>query len=195
MLRALRRSPGRLVVWAVVAVLLSGCARPLARARLAPETESPYVQVAKDWQYPWENVLRVRPGTRLQITLHDGRVATGQFAEARTDQVSLSEVVGVPTAPDHRAVFLRPEIAKIERLERTRPLSGPALGAIIGAVAGFVVAAGWLGLVPDDDIPVRFWHLESFSSVGAGVGALAGWLADRSRRHDGKSLIYLAPTG
>lgn len=136
----------------------------------------------------WGLVDALPGGARVRITRASGERHAYLFRRATADTLVVTRATG--TGADE--FVPKSDVTKVVR-QGVRDSSGD--GAAIGALAGFGIGVGLMALAYanacDTCDPPTFWALGGpAGAVGAGGGALVGYLIDRKR--EGSQLLYLA---
>jgi hypothetical protein len=136
----------------------------------------------------WGGVDALPVGARVQITRASGERRVYLFRRATADTLAVTRATG--TGADE--ILPKSDVTKVVR-QGVRDSS--ADGAAVGALAGFGIGVGLLAIAYanacDTCDPPAFWALGGpAGAIGAGGGALAGFLIDRKR--EGTQVLYLA---
>ena len=132
----------------------------------------------------WEKVDALEQGAEIVITMKSGERVKGTFQQHDAETLFVAEVNGSERPIPER------EVAKVVRplVEGDSSWDGAAIGAAIG------YGGGWAGLAAMKSGGGDWaWSdaFEMFGPIGAGVGALVGYLVDKS--HKGTEVLYQAP--
>ncbi len=132
----------------------------------------------------WEKVDALEQGTEIIFTMKSGERVDGAFQQHDAEILFVAEVNGSERPIPER------DVAKVVRplVEGDSSWDGAAIGAAIG------YGGGWAGLAAMKSGGGDWaWSdaFEMFGPIGAGVGALVGYLVDKS--HKGTEVLYQAP--
>lgn len=154
-----------------------------AQLAAAVAGSSPQTQAASEW----ERVDALPPGTRVQITRASGERHLYIFRRATADAIVASREAGA--AGDER--IPKADVTKlVQRDVRDGATDGTAAGALIGFGAAIGLMAIAYANACDTCDPPAFWVLAGpAGGVGAGAGALTGFLLDRRRL--GSRVLYV----
>jgi hypothetical protein len=136
----------------------------------------------------WERVDALPQGARVRITRASGERHAYLFRRATADALVVTRETG--TGADE--ILPKSDVTKVVR-HGVRDSS--ADGTAVGALAGFGIGVGLMAIAYanacDTCDPPAFWALGGpAGAVGAGGGALVGYLIDRKR--EGTQVLYLA---
>jgi hypothetical protein len=136
----------------------------------------------------WGRVDALPQGARVQITRASGERHVYLFRRATADAIVVTRATG--TGADE--ILPKPDVTRVVR-QGVRDSS--ADGTAVGALAGFGIGVGLLAIAYanacDTCDPPAFWALGGpAGAIGAGGGALVGYLIDRKR--EGTQVLYLA---
>jgi hypothetical protein len=128
----------------------------------------------------WTTVMAVAPNEKLEVKLKSGKTVKGKLSSVTDTRLTL--------AHEKRMIDLnRDDIFRIYKAGgksgASPTLIGTGVGAGVGAAAGGVIVAANEG---EDDETVPGIVLSAL--VGAGIGALTGFLSGKAR--DNRVLIY-----
>jgi len=126
----------------------------------------------------WDGLKSVPPGDELIVTLRNGQTVKGRLSNLSDTALTLTQ--GKKTTDLNRGEVLK-VYRSIPRSAKRSTMIGLAVGAGVGAGSGAAVDAGLNGE------PGENYAIPVLALLGAGVGALAGYLVG-SRKH--RALIY-----
>lgn len=130
----------------------------------------------------WEKVEALPDGSAIVVHLDSGDRILGAINRLESNSLTLTDLEGKVTTLPKQGIR---KITSPERADRT------ADGTLIGLAIGFGVGAG-VGAASADRLDlVKGGAIVSFGAIGAGVGALAGWIIDDTRKN--KEVYYRAP--
>lgn len=129
----------------------------------------------------WSRLNAVAPGAKLAIKLKSGKGIDGKFDSVADKTLSLL-VKNKPVELNREEIFSVHQVTKKSAAKAT--LIGLGIGAGSGA------AIGLASQEHDDFLDLNREITAGLTVVGAGAGALAGWLIGRSGKK--KLLIYQA---
>lgn len=137
----------------------------------------------------WERVDALPPGTRIQITHTSGKRHLYIFRRATPAAVFAAREAGAVGDEEIPK-------ADVTKLVQRDVRDGSADGTAVGALIGFGAAVGLLAVAYanacDTCDPPAFWVLAGpAGGMGAGAGALTGFLIDRNRL--GSRVLYAVP--
>jgi len=128
---------------------------------------------AQDQAPNWSRVTSVAAGSKLSVKLKSGKTVNGTFNNASDSALS----VIVRNAP---VEVKRDDVATVyEVVKKSAATKATLIGMGVGA--GLGAAAGGIASAKDDDGFDKIDHVATagLAVVGAGVGALVGYLAGR----------------
>ena len=152
----------------IVVLLLSFLLSPLALAAQTAPTD-------------WSRLNSLNSGTKLSVKLKDGKKIDGNFATVSDTALSL-------TVKNARQEIRREDVASVSEISGKSAVPATLIGMGIGAGAG----AG-LGVAADaNDNPLEVPNSVTggLAVLGAGIGALTGFLVGRSRKK--RVLLYVS---
>lgn len=136
--------------------------------------------------YPasWERVEALPPGSELTVVL-----ASGERREYRAAGLT-ADSLRVLTPSGQQELLGKAEVLRVERRGVDDPVGdGIVIGALAGAGTGFgLVAAAYNSCGAGCEAPEPGPLYLGGIGIGAGVGAVVGWIADRA--HKGKSVVF-----
>ena len=130
----------------------------------------------------WEKVEALQSGSRIIIHLQSGDRVEGEFKNLGLKELTVVDVNGSEVSLPKSGIG---RVTSLEEYEDA-PLNGTLIGLGVGIGGGAVL--GW-GLSERLDITTAV-TVPIFGAIGAGVGALVGYAADKS--YKGKRLLYKA---
>ncbi|HET7112392.1 MAG TPA: hypothetical protein VFI57_02055 [Pyrinomonadaceae bacterium] len=139
---------------------------------------SPVTLVAQTRTNDWSRLNTVATGTKLSVKLKDGKKAEGTLTAVTDTSLSL-------TVKNAAKEIRREDIATVHEVSK----KGAGKATLIGMGIGAGVGAG-LGLAAetnDDSLEVKDAVTAGMVVLGAGIGALTGFLIGRS----GKKRVLL----
>ena len=139
---------------------------------------SPVTLVAQTGTSEWSRLSAVTTGTKLSVKLKDKKKVEGTFTSVSDTSLSL-------TVKNSAKDIRREDIASVHEVSKMSAGKSTVVGMGIGAGLGAV-----LGLVADNNdegLEVRDSVTAGVVVVGAGIGALTGFLIGRS----GKKRVLL----
>jgi hypothetical protein len=161
------RNPTRTITTTVF-VLLSFLLSPLALAAQTAPTD-------------WSRLNALTSEAKLSVKLKDGKKVEGNFAAVSDTALSL-------TVKNVRKEIRREDVASVYevlgRSAATATLIGMGVGAGVGTGLGIAADAG------DDPFELHNGITAGLAVVGAGVGALAGFLVGKARKK--RVLVYVS---
>jgi len=125
---------------------------------------------------------RLKPGDTVWMTDAQGREIKGSIESIGPDALTLE--AGAPRA------FATPDVTAI----RAPRHDATAIGAWSGLAAGTAYGIGLLVKYPEDaakEPGMAAIVVLGFAGIGAGAGAIVGWVIDAAR--DSKQAVYRAP--
>ena len=134
----------------------------------------------------WEKVDALTPGFQIVVTLKSGDRLEGAFKISGPDFLELVTPTGTEWRTPKRDVRKIVSQEKVQDGRWDGLLAGLLLGLGGGIAAGAITYYTASGEGPES--PAGF--MAGMGMFGAGVGALVGYLADRS--HQGPELLYQA---
>jgi hypothetical protein len=125
----------------------------------------------------WSAVGELKPGSRVAITLKDGRRVEGRMSGWSAGNLQMKSRKGIRTISmqDVRRVYA------YNKISRWR---GALIGTLVGFGIGFAVGASSAGYITDRNSPSASWRAAVGSGVGiygAAIGAPVGALAGGSK--------------
>jgi hypothetical protein len=130
----------------------------------------------------WEKVEALPAGSAIIVYLESGDRILGSFNRLEANSLTLTDLEG------KSASLPRQGIRKITSPERTdKTMDGTLIGLAVGFGAGAAVGAASADRL---DL-VKGGAIVSFGAIGAGVGALAGWIIDDTRKNE--EVYYRSP--
>lgn len=135
----------------------------------------------------WEKVAALPAGKPIVVTLKAGERIECSFESLAPDALSISDFGG------NRRKLPRSEVRRIVAAEKhdDRVRDGAIVGAVTGLAGGLAVGSAiYFGQGSEKEKPEAAGFILPFGPFGAGVGALVGYLADRS--HRGHEVLYEA---
>jgi hypothetical protein len=164
----------------------TGDRRPFPEERVAAVFRSDATGARGAGVYPvsWARVEAVPAGTELTVVLASGERRNYRAAGLTADTLR------VLTSSGQEETLRKSDVLRIERRGVNDPVSdGIVIGALAGAGAGAgLMAAAYAACSGSCEAPAPGPMFLGAMSMGAGVGALAGWIADRA--HKGKESIF-----
>lgn len=130
----------------------------------------------------WEKADGQPSGKPIIVTLKTRDRIEGTFKNSGVDYLT------VVTAAGGELRIAKPEVGQIVSGEKHE--DGILDGTLIGLAAGFAGGAAVGGAVSERVDLIAKFTIPFFGGLGAGVGALVGYLADRS--HEGTEILYRA---
>jgi hypothetical protein len=135
----------------------------------------------------WEKVDALTPGFEVVVTLKSGDRLEGSFQSSGPDFLELVSPTGSDLRTAKRDVLKIVAKEKHQDGHRDGLLAGLLLGLGGGIAAGAIIYYTASGEAPESPAGV----MAGSGMFGAGIGALTGYLADRS--HKGTEVLYQAP--
>lgn len=136
--------------------------------------------------YPasWDRIQALPPGTDVTVTLTSGERRRYRSAGMTADGFRVLAPSG------QQALLEKSEVLRIERHGVNDPVSdGIVIGALTGAGAcAAMVAAAYASCGRGCEAPAPGPLFAGAMSMGAGAGALTGWIIDRI--HKGKAVVF-----
>ncbi len=128
----------------------------------------------------WEGLKAIPPGDELRVRLRNGRTQKGRLISVSDTTLTLAQ--GQKTMDINRGDVLK--VHRVISKSATRAtMIGLGIGMGVGGVSGYgVAAANGAGEPLEYGVGVAF-----FAAVGAGIGALTGYLVGSRKQ---KALIY-----
>ena len=144
---------------------------------------SPVTLMAQTTNSDWSRLTSVTTGSKLSVKLRNGNKVDGTLS-------SVSDTALTLMVKNTSTELKRDDIRTVHQLNGNSAekgaLIGLGVGAGVGAAAGAIHDVSHNDDIPDFDLPAT-----PFTTVlGAGVGALGGWLIGRSGKK--RVLIYEA---
>jgi hypothetical protein len=161
------RNPMRQIT-TIVVLLLSFLLSPLALAAQTAPTD-------------WSRLKSVTSGTKLSVKLKDGKKFDGTFDGATDTTLSL-------TVKKARKEIRQEDVESVSALSGKSAVPATLLGMGVGAGAG--AALGVAADSSDNDLEVPNSVTGGLAVVGAGIGALTGYLIGRSGKK--RVLLYVS---
>jgi hypothetical protein len=162
------RNPMRKIT-TIVVLLLSFLLSPLSLAAQTAPTD-------------WSRLNGLTGGTKLSVKLKDGKKIDGTFAGVSDTALSL-------TVKKARKEIGRDDIASVHEVSGKSATTATLIGMGVGAGAG--AALGVVADNTDDDfLEVHNGVTAGLAVLGAGVGALAGFLVGRASKK--RVLLYVS---
>lgn len=131
----------------------------------------------------WEKLDSSYPGKPIIVTLKAGDRIEGTFNSSGLDYLAVLTQGGTELRVPKSQVR---EVISGEKYD-----DGTRDGTLIGLVAGFAGGAAFGGALSERVDLIAKFTIPFFGGVGAGVGALLGYVADKS--HKGTEVLYRAP--
>ena len=160
------KNPTRMIM--VIAVLLSFLLSPLALAAQTAPTD-------------WSRLNGVTGGAKLSVKLKDGKKVDGTFEGASDTTLSL-------TVKNARREIRREDVESVHEISGKSAVPATLIGMGVGAGAG--AGLGVAADANDDPFEVKNSITAGMAVVGAGIGALAGFLIGRSGKK--RVLLYVS---
>ena len=144
---------------------------------------SPVTLMAQTTNSDWSRLTSVTTGSKLSVKLRNGNKVDGTLS-------SVSDTALTLMVKNTSTELKRDDIRTVHQVKgksaKKAALIGLGVGAGVGAAAGGIHDVSNNDDIPDFDLPAT-----PFTTVlGAGVGALGGWLVGRSGKK--RVLIYEA---
>ena len=118
----------------------------------------------------WQSVREVRPETRVEVILQDGKRVSGRVASVSDTELAL----------DDGRLFARGQIYRVQVREKVSRWRGAMWGSLTGFAVGFAIGASRAGYITDRNNPPATVRLGTGAGMGmlaAGIGAPIGALA------------------
>ncbi|HEX6045043.1 MAG TPA: hypothetical protein VFZ22_11180 [Pyrinomonadaceae bacterium] len=155
-------------VTTIVVLLLSFLLSPLSLAAQTAPTD-------------WSRLNSVSSGTKLSVKLKDGNKVDGTLDSVSDSTLSL-------TVKNARKEIKRDDVASVHEVSGKSAVPATLIGMGVGAGAG--AALGVAADSNDDPFEVRNGVTAGVAVVGAGIGALTGFLIGRSGKK--RVLLYVS---
>ncbi len=125
--------------------------------------------LAQSGQGSWDEVRKVKPGSKLAVKTKTGRKFGGKMITVTTDSITLSATKATGTGVELR----REEIAEIRRKSSARTAGYAALLGGLGLAGGYGIGYG-VGEATDAGFAIEYLTAVFGAAVGAIVGAIIG---------------------
>ena len=139
---------------------------------------SPVTLVAQTGTNDWSRLSSVATGTKLSVKTKDGKKVEGTFTAVSDTSLTL-------TVKNAAKEVRRDDVASVHEILKKGAGKATLIGAGIGA--GLGAGLGLAGETSDDGLEVKDSVTAGIVVLGAGIGALTGFLIGRS----GKKRVLL----
>jgi small nuclear ribonucleoprotein (snRNP)-like protein len=127
----------------------------------------------------WSGVTSLQSGSRLVVKLKNGKSVEGKLSKASDSSLALN-------VKNSSQEIKREEIQSVHQLSRKSATKATLIGTAVGAGAG--AAVGAVGGRDSDFDKLDQAVTAGLTVIGAGIGAIGGYLIGRSGRK--RELIY-----
>lgn len=160
--------------------------RSFAAGDISVVFRSDYTGARRAGVYPasWQALEALPPGSELTVVL-----ASGERREYRSGGLT-ADSLRLLTPAGQQELIGKAAVLRVERRGVHDPVGdGIVIGALAGAGTGFgLMAAAYNSCRAGCDAPAPGPMYLGAIGMGAGVGAVVGWIVDRA--HTGKSVVF-----
>jgi hypothetical protein len=167
------------VTIAIAFTLMALIARPqIIFAQDPPTPATPATTVRGSW----DRLKAIPPGDEVAVTLRNGKTLKGRLINVSDTVLTLAQ--GKKTTD-----LTRGDTLKVYRVVRKSTTRSTMIGLAIGAGAGALIGGASIAALSEGSEDPGLWVIASlfFGAIGAGVGALTGYLFGSRKQQE---LIY-----
>jgi hypothetical protein len=125
--------------------------------------------LAQNVKNDWDEVMKIKPGSKLSIKTKSGQKFGGKVTAVTTDSITLSTT----KAPRTDLELKRQEIAQIRKKSDARTMGYAALLGGLGMAGGYGIGYG-IGEAKNADFAIEYQTMAFGAAVGAVVGGIIG---------------------